>query len=124
MRKIYKLDVVSADLQPAPIPAEDIVSGDPKARWAVMWQSDDGRLFNGVWHCTPGAFYLDNADETVCLIEGRATVTPEGGDPVDLKAGDTAFLPEGSRSLWDIHETVRKSFHHHDSSGQMLAGGA
>ena len=120
MTKIFKLDVVRADVKPAPIPAEDIVSGEPEAHWAVMWQSDDGQLFNGVWHCTPGAFYLDNADETVCLIEGRATVTPEGGDPVQLEAGDTAFLPEGSRSLWEIHETVKKAFHHHDSTGQML----
>jgi uncharacterized protein len=119
--KIYKLGVVGAPVEPCPIPAEDIVSGEPQAQWAVMWQSDDGHLFNGVWHCTPGAFYLDNADETVCLIEGRATVTPEGGEPVNLKAGDTAFLPEGSRSLWEVHETVRKAFHHHDSSGQMLA---
>lgn len=122
MTKIYSLNVVGAALEPCPIPAEDIVSGEPEAHWAVMWQSEDRQLFNGVWHCTPGSFYLDNNDETVCLIEGRATVTPAGGEPVILNAGDTAFLPEGARSLWEIHETVRKSFHHHDSSGQMLAG--
>ena len=119
--RVYKLDVVGADMEPAPIPPEDIVSGEPDAHWAVMWQSDDGRLFNGVWHCTPGAFYLDGNDETVCLVEGRATVTPQGGDSVTLEAGETAFLPEGTRVLWEIHETVKKAFHHHDASGQILA---
>jgi uncharacterized protein len=120
--KIFKLDVVNADVEPAPIPAEDIVSGVPVAHWAVMWRSDDGRLLNGIWHCTPGAFYLDGLNETVCLIEGRATVTPEGGRAVELEAGDTAFLPDGTRSLWEIHETVKKGFHHFDVRGEILAG--
>jgi uncharacterized cupin superfamily protein len=119
--KIFKLDVVNAALEPSPIPPEDLVSGAPEAHWAVMWRSEDGRLFNGVWHCTPGAFYLDGNDETVCLIEGRATVTPEGGASVQLEAGDTAFLPEGTRNLWEVEETVKKAFHHHDASGQILA---
>jgi hypothetical protein len=118
---VFKLSVASAEVQPAPIPAEDIVSGAPEAHWAVLWRSDDGELFNGVWHCTPGAFYLDGANETVCIIEGRATVTPEGGEAVHLEAGDTAFLPDGTRSLWEIHETVKKAFHHYDPGGQILA---
>jgi uncharacterized protein len=120
--RVAKLSIAGAAVEPAPIPAEDIVSGTPEASWLLLWRNEAGTLFNGVWHCTPGSFYLDHADETVAFIEGRATVTPEGGEPVELAAGDTGFFPEGTRVLWEVHETVRKAFHNHDAAGRLLAG--
>lgn len=122
-RGIRKLSIREATVQPAPVPSVDIVSGTPEAFLALLWSSDDGTLFNGVWHCTPGSFYLDHADETVALIEGRVTVTPEGGEAVELRAGDTGFIPRGTRALWEVHETVRKAFHNHDPSGELLDRG-
>jgi uncharacterized cupin superfamily protein len=121
--RVAKLSVVDAPVTSAPIPAEDIVSGKPEAAVAMLWRNEEGTLFNGVWHCTPGAFYLDHADETVAFIEGRATVTPEGGEPVELTAGDSGFFPDGTRVLWEVHETVRKAFHNHDPSGRLLGEG-
>lgn len=121
--RILKLSVVDAPLEAAPIPAEDIVSGSPEASVTLLWRNAEGTLFNGVWHCTPGTFYLDHPDESVAFIEGRATVTPEGGEPVELTAGDTGFFPNGTRVLWEVHETVRKAFHNHDPVGRLLAGG-
>ncbi len=120
---VVKLPIAEAPVEPAPIAAEDVVSGEPQASVAMLWRNEQGTLFNGVWHCTPGAFYLDHADETVAFIEGRATVTPEGGDPVELRAGDTGFFPDGTRVLWEVHETVRKAFHNHDPAARLLAGG-
>jgi uncharacterized cupin superfamily protein len=117
---VFKLPVATAPVEPGPIPAEDVVSGDPQASAVVLWRNEEGTLFNGVWHCTPGSFYLDHADETVAFIEGHATVTPEGGEPVEIKAGDTAFFKDGTRVLWEVHETVRKAFHNHDPSGRLL----
>jgi uncharacterized cupin superfamily protein len=119
---IQRLAVASATLEPLPIAPEDIVSGSPEASWSLMWRNEAGTLFNGVWRCTPGAFYLRHADETVTVVEGRATITPDGGEPVELAAGDTAFIPAGARVLWEVHETVCKSFHNHDADGTMLAG--
>ncbi|MDX6626469.1 MAG: uncharacterized protein QOE56_1458 [Solirubrobacterales bacterium] len=121
--RVAKLSVVDAPVTSAPIPAEDIISGEPEAAVAMLWRNEEGTLFNGVWHCTPGAFYLDHADETVAFIEGRATVTPEGGDPIELTAGDSGFFADGTRVLWEVHETVRKAFHNHDPSGRLLGEG-
>jgi uncharacterized cupin superfamily protein len=120
--RVVKLSVIGAPLKPAPIPPDDVVRGTPEASVALLWRSEAGTLFNGVWHCTPGAFYLDHADETVTFIEGRATVTPDGGKPVELVAGDTGFFPAGTRALWEVHETVRKAFHNHDAARRLLAG--
>jgi hypothetical protein len=118
--QVLRLAVTDAAVEAAPIPPENIVSGEPEGSVTVLWTSEDGTLNNGVWHCTPGAFYLDHPDETVAFIEGRATVTPEGGEPVEIKAGDVGFFPAGTRVLWEVHETVRKAFHNHDASGGLL----
>jgi uncharacterized protein len=117
---IVKYPVLDAPMQPAPIPAEDIISGTPESTMAILWQSDDNTLYNGVWHCTPGVFMLTSPGETICVVEGSATITPEGGESITVHPGDVAFIPEGTRARWQVHETVRKAFHSHDSSGALL----
>jgi uncharacterized cupin superfamily protein len=118
--KISSLSVRDAPVEPAPIPAEDIISGEPVSTMAILWRSEDGTLYNGVWHCTPGVFMLTHPGETICLVEGRATITPVGGEPVTVVPGEVVFIPEGTLARWEVHETVRKAFHSHDSSGTML----
>ena len=115
--------VADATLEPAPIPAEDVISGTPEGFWKLLWKSDDLTLYNGIWECTPGVFVLHHPGETICLVKGRATVTPEGGEPFEVAAGDVAYIPEGIDARWEVHETVRKAFHSHDSTGKMLGGG-
>jgi len=117
---IVKYPVLDAPMQPAPIPAEDVISGAPESTMAILWQSQDNTLYNGVWHCTPGVFMLTHPGETICLVEGSATITPEGGEPVTVRPGEVVFIPEGTRARWEVHETVRKAFHSHDSSGTLL----
>jgi uncharacterized cupin superfamily protein len=118
--KIIKQSVRDAPVEPAPIPPEDVISGEPISTMAILWRSEDGTLYNGVWHCTPGVFMLTHPGETICLVEGRATITPEGGEPVTVLPGEVVFIPEGTVARWEVHETVRKAFHSHDSSGSLL----
>lgn len=118
--QITKYSVVDAPVEPAPIPAEDVISGEPESTMAILWRTDDGKLYNGVWHCTPGVFMLSSPGETITLIEGDVTITPEGGEPVDVRAGEIAYIPEGTRAKWEVRETVRKGFHSHDSTGALL----
>lgn len=51
-------------------------------------------------------------DQTeVCyILEGRVTVTPEGGEPVELESGDLVTFPQGLRCTWEIHEPVKKHY--------------
>jgi hypothetical protein len=120
--QITKYAVLDAPMEPAPIPAQDIIAGEPESTMAILWRSDDNTLYNGVWHCTPGIFMLTHPGETICLVEGSATITPEGGDPVTVVPGEVVFIPEGTVARWEVHETVRKAFHSHDSSGTLLGG--
>jgi uncharacterized cupin superfamily protein len=121
--EVLREPIVDARLDPAPIPPQDIIEGSPKAAVSVLWSNEERTLFNGIWHCTPGVFYLDHADETVALIEGRATVTLANGKSVELRAGDVGFVPAGRRVKWEVHETVKKAFHNYDATGQLLREG-
>lgn len=114
---------LSGDLEPVAIPAEDVISGNPESSWKLLWRSEDGKLYNGIWACTPGVFVLHHPGETIAVYEGRATITPEGGEPFEVGPGDVAYIPEGMDARWEVHETIRKAFHSHDSTGTMLGGG-
>jgi uncharacterized cupin superfamily protein len=119
--KVIKASVKDASLGPAPINPEDVVSGSPEGSTVVLRTSSDKTLANGVWECTPGKFYLPhNYEETVTILNGHVTVTPEGGEPTQLGPGDTAFFPEGTRVLWEVHDTVRKSWHIFDGEASLF----
>jgi uncharacterized cupin superfamily protein len=112
-----KQSVLGAVLGPFPVPAEWVLEGEPEGRGTVLWRSEDGRQANGIWECTPGTFNWTHTDETATLLAGRVTVTLPGGATMELAAGDFAFFPEGMTTRWQIHETVRKSFHLHAKDG-------
>jgi uncharacterized cupin superfamily protein len=109
--------VSEARLEPMPIPAEWVLEGDPQASAVLLWRSADGKQANGIWECTPGTFNWVHTDETATLVAGRVTVTPEGGEPIEIQAGDVVFFPEGTKTQWQVHETVRKAFHLHAAEG-------
>jgi uncharacterized protein len=112
-----KQSVREASLDPFPLDPAQVREGDPQASATILWKSGDGKQCNGIWECTPGVFDYVHTDETACLVDGHVTVTPESGEPMELRAGDIVFFPEGSRTRWEVHETVRKAFHLHASSG-------
>jgi uncharacterized protein len=112
-----KASVRDAVLDPWPIPAEQVLEGDPQASGCLLWKSDDSKLANGIWECTPGLFRWVHADETLCLVDGKATVTPEGGEPFEIRPGDVVFFPEGTTTEWRVEQTVRKAFHLHSAAG-------
>ena len=109
--------VSEAKLDPFPVPAEWVIEGNPQGSAVILWKSADGKQCNGIWECTPGTFNWIHTDETATLVSGRVTVTPEGGEPFEIAAGDVVFFPEGTKTRWEVHETVRKAFHLHAAEG-------
>jgi uncharacterized cupin superfamily protein len=51
-----------------------------------------------------------DAQETCYLLEGDVIVTPEGGDPVEIKKGDLVTFPKGMSCTWKIRKDVRKHY--------------
>jgi uncharacterized cupin superfamily protein len=119
--EVLKLSAAEMPLTASPIPTEDIVAGEPEAFVSLLWHNEERTLGNGYWYCTPGTFYLHHPDETVVILEGRVTVTPDGGTAVDLGPGDVGFFTNGARVLWTVHQAIRKGFHIHDPSAKILS---
>jgi len=65
----------------------------------------------GVWECTPGRWRRQVESAEFChFLLGRCTFTPDGGSPLEITAGDSVYFPAYTRGVWDVHETVRKTY--------------
>jgi uncharacterized cupin superfamily protein len=99
----------SADLG-AFAPKQTSLTGQEEAALAV-WSAVGGAEA-GIWEATPGTFTArrDGYHEVCQILAGRATLTPEGGTPVTVGPGDTLVTPAGWVGVWEVHETLRKTY--------------
>ncbi|MBJ7547120.1 DUF861 domain-containing protein, partial [Pseudomonas sp. OA3] len=43
----------------------------------------------GIWECTPGRWRRQIVQQEFChFVAGRCTFTPDGGEPIEIRAGD------------------------------------
>lgn len=101
-----------ADITPeegAPAP-DRLISGTPTFRtWNV--EEAPGEIFAGVWEATPGKWRIVYDEwEYFHILAGHSIVTPEGGEPVHLRAGDSMVLRPGFKGSWEVVETTRKDY--------------
>jgi uncharacterized cupin superfamily protein len=103
----------TAGLGPFAPKATSTTEGQQEAALTV-WTAPAGgvEVEAGIWEATPGSFPArrDGYHEVVQILSGRATVTPTDGEPVQLAAGDTMVTPAGWTGVWDVHETIRKTY--------------
>lgn len=65
----------------------------------------------GIWECTPGSFRRGvKQAEYSYIISGEGSFTPDGGEPLEFRAGDSLCFPPDSQGVWCIRQTVRKSY--------------
>lgn len=64
-----------------------------------------------VWTKDVSIFPWTYADEETCyFLEGAVTVTPNGGEPVELGAGDLVTFPRGLSCTWSVSRPVKKHY--------------
>lgn len=64
-----------------------------------------------VWTCKTSEFpWTYDSRETCYLLEGDVIVTPDGGTPVSIKAGDLVTFPAGMSCRWHVLQAVRKHY--------------
>jgi uncharacterized cupin superfamily protein len=51
-----------------------------------------------------------DSEETCYFLEGDVIVTPEGGEPVSMGAGDLVIFPSGMSCTCEIRRAVRKHY--------------
>jgi uncharacterized protein len=90
-------------------PLEEATGEEMTTSGLTLWQDGDQEI--GVWECTPGpSRWTLETHEFVQILAGRMTVTPDGGEPTEIGAGDTAVFPRGWTGTWQIDETIRKVY--------------
>lgn len=87
------------------------VEGDPSMKTWIEYTSGDQSMICGWWEATPGVYHATYAAwEFVHMIEGRITITPDGGDSFDVGPGDAFVIENGFAGTWEIKEKVLKHF--------------
>jgi uncharacterized cupin superfamily protein len=55
-----------------------------------------------------------DSSETCYFLEGDVIVTPDGGKPVQMGAGDLVTFPKGMSCTWKVRKAVRKHYSFED----------
>lgn len=105
MSTIRKFDPTAIEVAPAP-------REDSNAEvWAKrLFTSPDEKQYHGIWKAAPGVHANLPGQETVVVLEGRATVTAASGESIEVGPGDLVFVDAGEVATWTVHETLRKVF--------------
>lgn len=87
------------------------LEGDPHTVNLNAYTSEDGSKIMGTWICTPGKWRVDYVKWEYCHFqEGYCVITPDGMEPIHLRAGDIFVVEPGMKGTWEVVETVRKYF--------------
>ncbi|MFD9306904.1 cupin domain-containing protein [Streptomyces sp. NPDC060048] len=105
------VDLPDSELEPEALDPAQIVSGEPVVTGKVLWEAADGSQVRGIWQITPGAVTDTEADELFVVVAGRATIEVEGGATLEVGPGSACVLREGDKTVWTVHETLRKAYH-------------
>ncbi len=101
--------VLHEELPDSDIPAAWVLEGTPKAKTKWLARSEDGAVMTALWECSKGKFeWHFGSDELVHILVGSVTVRSEDGKEQTLKVGDVAYFPAGMRTVWTVHDYVRK----------------
>ena len=91
---------------------ERLISGNPSFK---SWPQDvarDDMIHTGVWEATPGLTRSVKGEtfEFCHILQGVVEITPDGGEPVTYKAGDSFVMKPGFIGTWRTVDTVRKIY--------------
>lgn len=99
-------DIVLDESNPVAVPLSEPLA----VASTTSVERSDG-VETGVWECTPGRWRRQIVQQEFChFIAGRCTFTPDGGEPIEIAAGDALMLPANTLGIWDIQETLRKTY--------------
>ncbi|MEV6862200.1 cupin domain-containing protein [Streptosporangium subroseum] len=98
-------------LSPDELDPTQILAGSPRVSSIELWSSPDGTQSRGIWEITPGTVTDVERDEIFVVLSGRATVEVEGGATIELVPGSVCLLADGAKTIWIVHETLRKVYH-------------
>ena len=91
---------------------ERLIAGKPAFK---TWAQDAAKgdlVHTGVWEATPGETRSIKGEtfEFCHILTGVIEITPDGGEAVIYRAGDSFVMKPGFTGVWKTIETVRKIY--------------
>ncbi|WP_326636896.1 cupin domain-containing protein [Streptosporangium sp. NBC_01755] len=107
----FSVPTGDVQLSPDELEPDQILAGSPRVSSIELWSSPDGKQSRGIWEITPGTVGDVERDEMFVVLSGRATLEVDGGAALELVPGSVCLLAEGAKTVWIVHETLRKVYH-------------
>ena len=102
-------EMVLPDVGPVSVPIGEPIAHLKCFEAVGLKDTNRSRLASGNVRRASGA--VRSCRQNFChLVSGYAFLTPEGGDKFEIKPGDAVFFPPSSQGVWDVRETIRKSY--------------
>ncbi|MCW4385071.1 cupin domain-containing protein [Salinibacterium sp. SYSU T00001] len=106
--------VPASELEEKPLapPSAEPLDGPVTVHSRVDFATEDRRLVSGIWESETGRSRWEflTRGEIIHVIAGAMTVHEDGGEPLEVRAGDTAYFPIGWCGTWTVTERLRKVF--------------
>lgn len=99
-------DAATLPLPHEPVPTDQVLAGAPSTGLVELTDAI------GVWEMSPGTMRDVEADEVFVVLSGSASVSFEVPErpPISLAPGSVVRLAAGMRTVWTVHETLRKVY--------------
>ena len=108
-KSIVKVTPATVDLEGGEIPAEWVLSGNPKTKGLLLVETNDLLAQIVIWECGAVSYkWHYDRDEAYIVLSGEGFVTDETGEERRFGAGDVAFFPAGTNTVWRHPDHFRK----------------
>lgn len=93
------------------LPAEKLITGNPRQAVWNAYSGSDAKFSAGVWQSEIGKWRIRYTEEEYChVLEGVSVITDAHGQAVTVTAGDRFVIPRGFIGTWEVVEPTRKIY--------------
>jgi uncharacterized protein len=103
---VFAVRAADAELTPYGPEPDSVLAGDPVTSNVVLTSDDTVKY--GIWQITPGTSVQVAPAGIFVVLSGCATIAVDGGPTFDIGPGDVCIWDGGERTIWTVHETLRK----------------
>lgn len=103
----------SAGMGPSNMVEPGAFTGDDQSELNhTFFATPDESILSGVWECAPCKEEIESypVHEMMTVISGSVTLTNADGQSETFTAGDSFFIPKGSKCVFHITEKLRKFY--------------
>ena len=93
------------------LPAEKLISGNPKQTIWPHYTDATQKFGTGIWQSEVGKWEINYTEEEFCqMLEGVSVITDAAGSAVTVSAGENFVIPSGFVGTWEVIEKTKKIY--------------